>query len=122
MVKTKIKPLLPSLRDKKRYLAYEVISKYKFQDPLQLNKAISGAANEFLGSFGAANAGILPIDNKWDKDLQKGIIKVSNKHLDMLKSSLIFIKQVDGKEAIIRSLGASGILRKTQQKYLNEAS
>ena len=122
MVKAKIKPLLPSLREKKRYLAFEVISRYRFNDAVHVSKAILDAANGFLGRSGMAKAGILTINDKWNEDMQRGIMRVNNKHLDELKASLIFVKNIEGKEAIVKSVGASGILRKAQQKYLNQAA
>ena len=111
---------MPSLREKKRYLAYEVISNTNFHDAMDVNKAILDAAKDFLGEFGMAKAGILPID-KWNTNSQRGIMRVNNKHVDNLKASLIFVKNIDGKDVIVRSIGASGILRKAQQRYLNPA-
>lgn len=52
---------------------------------------------------------------------KKGIIRVNHKHVEDLKASLIFVKNIDGKEVIVKSVGASGILRKAQQRYLNPA-
>jgi len=121
IMKGKIKPLMPSLREKKRYLAYEVISKSKYNDAISVNKAIYDAANEFLGTLGMAKAGILAIDNIWDEKTQRGLIRVNNKHVDELKASLIFMRNIQGKEAIVKSVGASGILKKAQKKYLNPA-
>ena len=109
MAKAKIKPLLPSLREKKRYLAYEVISKHRFNDAVHVNKAILDAANDFLGDLGMAKAGILPINDKWNADSQRGIMRVNNKHVDELKASLIFVKNINGKGAFVKSVGASGI-------------
>ena len=119
MMKGKIKPLLPSLRERKRYLAYEVISKSRFYDAIHVNKAILDAANKFLGNLGMSYAGIIPINDKWNEKMQRGIMRVNNKHVDSLKASLIFVKNINGKESIVKSVGASGILRKAQQKYLN---
>ena len=119
MMKGKIKPLLPSLRERKRYLAYEVISKSRFYDAIHVNKAILDAANKFLGNLGMSYAGIIPINEKWNEKMQRGIMRVNNKHVDNLKASLIFVKNINGKESIVKSVGASGILRKAQQKYLN---
>jgi RNase P/RNase MRP subunit POP5 len=119
MVKAKTKPLLPSLRERKRYLAYEVISPQKFYDAMEINKVILDSSKDFLGEFGMAEAGIIPLDDQWNQNLQRGIIRVGNKHVDDLKASLIFIKNIKGKDVILKSVGASGILKKTQQKYLN---
>ncbi|MCH8003629.1 MAG: ribonuclease P protein component 2 [Nanoarchaeota archaeon] len=120
-MKGKIKPLLPSLREKKRYLAYEVISNSRFNDAVSVNKAIYDAANVFLGNLGMAKAGIIPINDKWNDKTQRGIIRVSNKHVDELKASLIFVKNIQGKDAMVKSVGASGILKKALNKYLNPA-
>lgn len=121
MAKAKIKPLLPSLREKKRYLAYEVMSKHKFHDAVHVSKAILDATKEFLGDLGMAKAGIIPLNDQWDENMQRGIMRVSNKHVDDLKASLIFVESMEGKEVIVKSVGASGILRKLQQKYLSPA-
>ncbi|MBI2208810.1 ribonuclease P protein component 2 [Candidatus Woesearchaeota archaeon] len=119
MAKAKTKPLLPTLREKKRYLAYEVISGHKFNDAFEVNKAIMDAAKEFLGNLGMAKAGIMMINDQFNKEKQRGLLRVSNKHLDNLRASLIFADKIDNNDVIIRSVGASGILKKAQQKYLN---
>ena len=119
MIKTKLKPLLPSLREKKRYLAFEVISKDKINDFSQVSNAILHYSFQFLGVLGAAKAGIIPLANKWNPKLQRGIIKVSHKHVDAVKSSLMFAKKIDNKDVIIRSLGVSGILSKLNEKIFN---
>ena len=119
MAKAKTKPLLPSLREKKRYLAYEVISGHKFNDAVDINKAIMDAAKDFLGNLGMAKAGIIAMDDQFSQKSQKGIIRVNNKHLDKLRASLLFVEKINENDAIIKSVGASGVLKKAQQKYLN---
>ena len=121
MAKAKIKPLLPSLREKKRYLVYEAISRNGFNDALHVNKAILESAKELLGNIGMARAGIITMSDQWNTDMQRGIIRVNNRHVDDLKASLVFAGSIDGKEAIVRSVGASGILKKAKQKYLYTA-
>ena len=118
MAKAKIKPLLPSLREKKRYIAYEIISKSRFNNTTEINKSILDASKEFLGSLGMAKAGILPLDDQWNASMQRGIIKVNHKHINELKASFIFAKNIDNENVIIRSVGASGVLKKAQKKYL----
>jgi ribonuclease P/MRP protein subunit POP5 len=114
----KTKPLLPSLREKKRYLAYEVIGNHKFKDAVEVNKAIFDAAQEFLGSRGMAQAGVLEVD-KWNSKLQRGLLRVNNRNVDELRASLNFVKTIANNDVIIKSVGASGILKKAQQRYLN---
>lgn len=122
MVKTKIKLVLPSLREKKRYLVFEIISKEKITDFRQVSDSIWNCSLQFLGQLGTAKAGIMPLENKWNPQLQRGIIKVSHKHIDAVKAALVFASKVANKDAIFRSVGVSGILRKAQSKYLNVAA
>jgi len=121
MVKTKLKPVLPSLREKKRYLVFEVISKHKINDFNEVSDVITESASGFLGQLGAAKAGLLPLANKWNPELQRGIIKVGHKHVDGLRASLAFASKIGGHEAIFRSLGVSGILKKAENNYLKAA-
>lgn len=122
MVHTKLKPIIPSLREKKRYLVFEVISREKISNPKVVEQAILNYSQLFMGQLQAAKAGILVLSNKFDIKLQRGIIKVGHKYVDSLKSALVFANKIDGKEAIISSLGVSGILRKAENRFLNPAS
>lgn len=118
MVKTKLKPILPSLREKKRYLVFEVISSHKITSFSSVSDGIMNSLFQFLGQFGAAKAGIMPLADKWNSRLQRGIIKVSNKHIDAVKAALTFANKIDGNEVIVRSLGVSGILNKAERRLL----
>ena len=114
----KIKPVLPSLREKKRYLVFEVISKQKVENFNEIKDSIIGSALGFLGQLGMAKAGAIILKDKWNKELQRGIIKVNHKQVDHLKAAFAFIEKIDGKEAIVKSVGVSGILKKAENKYL----
>jgi len=118
MINTKLKPILPSLREKKRYLVFEVISKEKISDFEPVASAIEHCSLQFLGKLGAAKAGIIPLANKWNAGLQRGIMKVSHKHVDAAKASLMFADKINNNEIIFRSLGVSGILKKAESKFL----
>ena len=121
MINTKLKPILPSLREKKRYLVFEVISSEKISDFEPVAGAIEHCSLQFLGQLGAAKAGIIPLANKWNPELQRGIIKVSHKHVDAAKAALMFAGKIGNHEVIFRSLGVSGILNKAERKFLKSA-
>ena len=118
MVKTKLKPVLPSLREKKRYLVFEIISKEKINDIGVVSNAIWNSSLQFLGQLGVAKAGLMVLNNKWDPKLQRGIIKVSHKHVDAVKAALTFANKIEDADVIFRSIGVSGILRKAENKFL----
>ena len=121
MIKTKLKPVLPSLREKKRYLAFEVVSREKINDFGAVSNAIMHYSLQFFGKLGAAKAGIMVLNNKWDAHNQRGIIKVSHKHVDAVKAALALADKIDGKDVIFRSIGVSGILNKVERKFLKTA-
>ncbi len=111
-----MKPLLPSLREKKRYLAFEIISSKKVNKmPYEeIQKSMLG----LHGSVGLADAGLIFLKNKWNTELQRGIVKVSHRSVDDLKGTLCFVDKINNTESIIKSVGVSGILKKAEEKYL----
>lgn len=111
----KIKPLLPSQREKKRYLVFEIISKNKVKPVSEIAKAIWNSILSFTGQKGAAQAGIIMLEDKYDISKQKGIIRVNNKMVDMLKSALMLIKEISGEQVAIKSVATSGILKKAEK-------
>ena len=102
----KLKPLLPSLKEKKRYLSYEVIAKHEMQN---IGKLIIREIHSFLGSLTMAKAGIIDIPVQKPN---QGFIKVSNKYVNEVKASLTMIKNINQQDVIVRSLNVSGTLRK----------
>ena len=102
-----MKPLLPSLKEKKRYLIFEVISK----DKNYPEKEIKDSFLKLFGEVGLSEAGLIFLKNKYKNN--RGIIKVNNKNVDRLKASFCILKK-----PIIKSVGVSGTLKKAQDKYL----
>ncbi len=113
---TKLKSLLPTLKEKKRYLAFEIISKSEIKAFSEVSKAIWTSTLSFAGTNGVAKMGIWVFPEKFNE--QKGIIRVNHKYMEELKASLALIKEIEQQPAIVRSTGASGILAKAEQKYL----
>ena len=114
MVEAKIKPILPVLREKKRYLVFEVIT----ESELSANdvfKTVKEALIGYIGTKGASEAGILFLTDKFQNNT--GIIKVNNKKLDELKMALLLIKKIKNQEVIFKTKGVSGILKKAIEKF-----
>ena len=114
MVADKIKPILPTLRERKRYLVFEIISDDTFNKN-QVSKSISDSLLNYIGTKGVSKAGILFLEDKYNSN--KGIIKVAHKYVDDLKVALMSIKSINKKEVIFKTLGTSGILKKAIQKF-----
>ena len=110
----KIKPLLPSLREKKRYLVYEIISDKKI-DLKGVKDNIKRKVMVFMGELGYSKAGIMFLDK--DKE-NKGLIRVNSKYLDHLRTALILIKDLNNQNVLIKTIGVSGMLNKAINNYL----
>lgn len=122
MAKSKLKPILPSLREKKRYIVFEVISGGKISDIKAVSDGVWECSLRFLGQLGTAKAGLMVLSNKWDAQLQRGIMKVSHRHVDAVKAALTFAGKIGSQDAIFRSIGVSGILRKAENKFLRDVN
>ena len=112
-----MRAFLPSLKEKKRYLAIDIISKEKKKyDFTLVSKLIWSAAQKFMGALNTAKAGIWVIEDKWRSN--RGLIRVNNKFVDQLKASLASVSKINKDNVIIRTLGVSGILKKAENRYL----
>ena len=112
----KIKAVIPTLREKKRYVVFEVLSEDN-NDINKLNSAITDSFLELYGNIGMAGAGLMFLNEKYKSKLNRGIIKIGHCYVNNLKSALAMIREIDQNKVIIRSISVSGVLRKTA-KYL----
>ena len=103
-----MKPLLPSLREKKRYIVYKTISDNKIE-PHQLQEAIKQQCLKFLGELGYAKAGI--------QIIKPNIIRVDTKYLNETKMALGLIKDINNNKVIVDVIGVSGIIKKAKEKF-----
>lgn len=114
----KIKPILPSLREKKRYLAFEIVSNTKIESFQSVSRAIWDYSLQFFGEKGVAQAGIWLLSDKYNPKTKRGLIRVNNRYVNDLKSALTLIDEIENNEVIVRSVGVSGILKKAETRYL----
>ena len=110
-----MKHLLPSLREKKRYVVFEVISEQKFESgPIQ--QTIEKNYLRLFGEIGLSKAGLLFLHEQYNASTQRGIIRVTHKTVDNLRAAFAITKNISGKETIIRSIISSGILNKAAKQ------
>mgnify|MGYP001588899615 CR=1 FL=1 len=101
----KIKPLLPSLKERKRYILYEIDSNVKMDN---LRRDIFNELRGFLGDLGLAKAGLNFVSYKNNK----GILQVSHNTVDEVKTGLALIKNIGNNKLRVRTLKVSGVLNK----------
>mgnify|MGYP001583407551 FL=1 len=107
-----IKAMAPSMREKKRYIAFEVVAEKQITREA-VAKELRETMNKLVGDLGMAKAGLIFLPD-WDNN--KGVFKVSHKHTDIAKAAMALVKQINGNSVIIRSIGISGILKKSRNK------
>jgi len=125
--------LLPSLRQKKRYLVFEIISNKKFSSN-EIEKEINQALLTFLGQLGLAKAAPIfiksqklkvseglraskkPQSEKFNSQKQRFMLKVNHKHVSEAKAALTLIKKIKNTPIIIKSLITSGTIKKASEK------
>ncbi len=107
-----MKTLLPTLREKKRYVVFEVMSKETvgMKDTTQEFQRTFESA---FGSFTAAQAGIQFMPD-WNR--QRGIMRVGHRYVDHAKAAFVMLHEIRGIPAVIQTLTVSGILDKARKK------
>ena len=113
---SKMKPVIPSLREKKRYLVFEIQSNTNFKQQ-SVEKAITEEILKFIGTLGYSKAGVIFLKDNYKNN--KGILRIGHKYVDEVKMALGLIKNMEKKKTIIKTIYVSGILKKAK-KYLKE--
>ena len=106
-----LKPLRPSLREKKRYVAFEVISQTS-ESMASVATAIEQSFHDLYGAMGVASAGLLFIKEKYNPGRQRGIIRVTHTSVQPLMASFAWLQSCNGTPAIVCSRACSGMLNK----------
>ncbi len=120
MAKKRLKPVLSSLKEKKRYLIFEIISKSKIKQALKLPEEFLKSVKSFVGDLGAGAMGYRFLSENYVLSSQRGMIRVNHNYVNELKASLALIKELEHQPVIVRSVGVSGVIKKAKQKYLKE--
>jgi len=107
----KINTLLPTLKTKKRYIAYEVLSSKDItKSEFRLSFAETGT--RFFGEYGYSE--IEPVFIKHEKN--KGVIKVKNSQVDKARAIFSLMKKIGNNDIIVRSVIASGTIKRLNAK------
>ena len=92
---------MPSLREKKRYIVFELQGNNVFP-------AIEKALNDFLGILGMSKVNPVIMKDKYNG--KRGIIRINHAYKDETITALAL--------ANAKVVGVSGILNKAEEKYL----
>jgi len=110
--------LLPTLKERKRYILVKIYSKSEFEKK-DVKEQCTNACLQFLGELGMAKAGIQFLAETWNKKSQTGILRAGHIFVDEVKSSLALISKIKGKKATAQAIKVSGSMDKLK-KYQKE--
>lgn len=108
-----MKPLLPTLKERKRYILFKVISDTEIKKET-ISQVVHDACLRFLGEFGMANAGVQFLAETWNEENKTGIIRTGHKFVDHVKTSLALVTEIDKHKATFQTLKVSGIINKVK--------
>ena len=114
----KLKALPPTLRERKRYVVFEVLSDTPIKFAKDIAKAIEKSLQNLCGSLGASKAGLIFLHEKYNKKTQRGIVRVSHTSVDRLISAMMLVTQISAHQACINTVGVSGIMKKAISKHM----
>lgn len=103
--------LLPSLRQKKRYVVFEIISDKKFSSA-EVEKEVHQALLAFLGQLGVAKSAPMFLGEQFNKPKQRFLLKINRQYVDEAKAALTLIKKIKNNPVILKSLFVTGIIKK----------
>jgi ribonuclease P/MRP protein subunit POP5 len=110
---------LPTLKEKKRYIAFKVIS----QEPISysnLEAAIWSIALEFLGEEGVSKTSMWLIKNLYNEKEQIGVIKCNHKATQSVIACLGLIQRLGDVKIILKILKVSGTIKGLKINKLNK--
>jgi len=115
----KPKPLPPSLRGRRRYVAFQVFSEGKFITQDLINSIWHSLLN-LLGELGASQADIWIAKDIYDEAKQIGIIRCSHDNVEQVRTALALIERIGDIRVVVKVLGISGTIKATKMKFFGE--
>lgn len=117
VVEDKPKTLPASLRPRKRYIIFQVISE-KPVDYIELVGAIWRTFLNFLGEMKTSEMNFWLIKNLYDQKNQRGVIRCSPDQVEYARAALALIDQIGETKALIKINTVTGTIRSAKKKYL----
>lgn len=106
----KLKVLPPTLREKRRYVKFQVLS----EEPIvysDLEAAIWNTLMDFYGELGVSQMSLWLIKNLYGEKKQIGIIKCNNKSISSVVAGLGFVNRLGDNRVVIKILKVSGTIK-----------
>ena len=110
------KTLPSSLRDKKRYVVFRVISEKPVQIDMLAEK-IYDEAFSLLGELGVAKSGMWVMKTLYDPEKKTGLVRCLPGSVEETRLVLASIRNVDEIPCIVDIVGVTGTIKTAKLKY-----
>jgi len=108
----KIKILKPTLREKNRYISFQIISEvgeeFTYSD---LESAVWNTMLDFLGEDGVSKTSVWLLKERWDQKRQIGILRCNHKSVQEIIASLGLINRLGDNRITFKILKVSGTIK-----------
>ena len=108
-----MKTLLPSLKEKQRYVVFEIDRNV---DKGAAKNDIERELLEFLGELTYGKAGIQMIPERFNG--KKGIIRTDVKYVNEVKMGIGLVREIGNQKVKVQSIGVSGTMKKAEIKFM----
>jgi len=113
----KLKILPPTLREKKRYISFQIISEkgetFTYSD---LEAAIWNTMLDFLGEYGVSKTSVWLMKDCWNPRKQIGIIRCNHKSVQPVVATLGLIDRLGDNRITFKILNISGTIKSIKKK------
>lgn len=106
----RLKILLPTLREKDRYISFQVIS----EEPIlytDFEQAVLNIFLDFYGEYGFSKLSFWIIKNLYDPENQIGVIRCNNKSVQQVIAGLGLVSRLGETRITVKILKVSGTIK-----------
>ena len=116
----RVKPLLPTLRERKRYVGFSVERDHgkKIAVDQTLQDALTASFTHLFGVFTLAQAGLQFVASSTIPE-HSGIVRIQHNYLDHLRAAFVGLQRLEHTQihtqVLVHSVAASGMLHKVEK-------
>lgn len=108
--RNKLKMSSPSLRERDRYVYFQIISEEEISYS-DLEAAIWNTLLEFYGEAGVGKMSVWLVKNLWDQTSQSGVIRCNNNSVPNLIAGLGLIPRLGESRIVFKIIKVSGTIK-----------
>lgn len=110
--------MLPSLREKRRYVVFEIVSERDF-DLGEVVEAVWEGLISYMGERGVGLANPWIMKDLFYPEKQVGGIRIEKNSVQDVRTALALVDRIDGEKVCLYMRGVSGSIKKAREKFLD---